>query len=96
MKKYLISPLLLQALLFVYIANNSFAQTKSKRITAIEATFPVIDKIFQEYAQKNHFPGFAFGLVVDGKLVHTASLGYTNLDNKTAVTTQSEIGRAHV
>ncbi len=89
MKKYTLL-LLLLILLFASVTKNSVAQTPSKRLTNIEATFPIIDKIFKEYAEKNHFPGFAFGLVVDGKLVHTVNVGFTNLDNKTAVTTQSD------
>ena len=89
MEKHTIVSLLL-VLLFASVTKNSVAQTTNKRSSDFEATFPVIDKICKEYAEKNNFPGFAFGLVVDGKLVHTASLGYTNLDNKTAVTTQSD------
>jgi CubicO group peptidase (beta-lactamase class C family) len=89
MKKHTISSLLL-ILLFAAVIKNSFAQTSDKRLANIETTFPVIDKIFQEYAEKNHFPGFVFGLVVDGKLVHTSSLGYTELDKKIPVTTQSD------
>ena len=53
------APLLL-ILLFATVTNNSLAQTTSKRLSDIEATFPVIDKIFKEYADKNHFTGFAF------------------------------------
>ena len=83
------APLLL-ILLFATVTNNSFAQTTSKRLSDIEATFPVIDKIFKDYADKNHFPGFAFGLVVDGKLLHTSTTGFTELDKKIPVTTQSD------
>ena len=83
------APLLL-ILLFACATKNSFAQTTSKRSADIEATFPVIDKIFKEYAEKNHFPGFAFGLVVDGKLIHTSNVGYTEIDKKIPVTPQSD------
>ena len=89
MKKYTI-PSLLLILLFAVATKNSFAQTTSKRSADIEATFPVIDKIFKEYAEKNHFPGFAFGLVVDGKLIHTSNVGYTEIDKKIPVTPQSD------
>lgn len=37
----------------------------------IEAVLPAIDELYKDYAEKNHFPGFTYGLVVDGKLVHT-------------------------
>ncbi len=59
------------------------------RLEKIEATYPVIDKIYQEYAEKNHFPGLVYGIVVDGKLVHTGSVGYTELKNKTTATGKS-------
>ncbi|HTD99145.1 MAG TPA: serine hydrolase domain-containing protein [Mucilaginibacter sp.] len=63
--------------------------TDPDRIKKIEATFPVIDKIYKEYAEQNHFPGLSYGIVVDGKLVHTGSVGYTDLANKTVVTSKS-------
>jgi CubicO group peptidase (beta-lactamase class C family) len=55
----------------------------------IESVLPAIDQLYKDYAEKNHFPGFAYGILVDGKLVHTGSMGYTNLDRKVPVTTQS-------
>lgn len=63
--------------------------TDSDRLKNIETVFPVIDKIYQEYAAKNHYPGVAYGLVVDGKLVHSGGLGYTDVAKKTAATPQS-------
>ena len=53
--------------------------TDAARLKKIEAALPAIDKLYQEYAEKNHFPGFTYGLVVDGQLVHTGSMGYTCL-----------------
>ena len=55
----------------------------------IESVLPTIDKIYKEYAEKNHFPGFTYGVVVDGKLIHTGTAGYTDLSKKTPATTQS-------
>ena len=63
--------------------------TDAARLKKIEAALPTIDKLYQEYAEKNHFPGFTYGLVVDGQLVHTGSMGYTDVDKKTPATTQS-------
>lgn len=63
--------------------------TDVSRLKNIQAVLPIVDKLYKEYAEKNHFPGFAFGLMVDGKLVHTGSFGYTNLEHKTPATTQS-------
>jgi CubicO group peptidase (beta-lactamase class C family) len=63
--------------------------TDPDRMKKIEATFAVIDKIYKDYAEQNHFPGLVYGIVVDGKLVHTGSVGYTELTNKTPATSQS-------
>ena len=65
------------------------AFTDSVRMQKIAAAFPVIEKMYLEYAEQNHFPGFVFGVVVDGKLVHSGQYGHTEVDKKTSVTTQS-------
>jgi CubicO group peptidase (beta-lactamase class C family) len=63
--------------------------TDAARLKNMEAVFPAIDQLYKDYAEKNHFPGFAYGILVDGTLVHTGSMGYTELDKKTPVTTRS-------
>lgn len=55
----------------------------------IMQAFPVIDKLFKDYADSNHLPGVAYGLVVDGKLVYKGSIGYTDIDKKIPVTSSS-------
>ncbi len=64
-----------------------FADTD--RLEKIKKTFPAIEKIYKDHAARNHFPGIAFGIVVDGKLVFSGTDGYTDIDKKTKVTTQS-------
>src|SRR5579864_5348993 len=64
--------------------------TDTDRLKKIEATYPVIDKIYKDYAEQNHFPGLVYGIVVDGKLVHTGSAGYADLDDKTQATSKSD------
>lgn len=65
------------------------AFTDPDRHKKIEAAIPVIDKLYREYAEKNHFPGIVFGLVVDGTLVHAAGAGFTDVSRKTAATPTS-------
>jgi CubicO group peptidase (beta-lactamase class C family) len=36
--------------------------------------------MFKDYAGKNHFPGLAFGLVANGKLVFAGGTGYSRID----------------
>src|SRR5688572_31833588 len=64
----------------------AFADTSRKKIAE---AFPVIDKIFKDYADANHLPGVAYGLVVDGKLVYKNNIGYTDIARKTPVTSTS-------
>jgi len=63
--------------------------TDAERLQKIAVLFPVIDKIYKEYAEKNHFPGYAFGIMLDGKLVYSGSGGYTDIAKKIPATTQS-------
>lgn len=60
-----------------------------ERAKKAEAIFPIIEKIYREYAEKNHFPGYAFGVMMDGQLVYSGSGGYTDIDKKTPATTKS-------
>ncbi|MES2371723.1 MAG: serine hydrolase domain-containing protein [Bacteroidota bacterium] len=63
--------------------------TDAGRLKKIETFFPVVEKIYREYAEKNHFPGYAFGIVLDGKLVYAGSGGYSDIDKKIPATTRS-------
>lgn len=63
--------------------------TDAGRLKKIEETFPVIDKIYKDYAEQNHFPGLVYGIVADGKLVHTGGVGYSRIADKTEATSKS-------
>ena len=63
--------------------------TGADRMEKIKKSFPAIDSIFKKVAVDNHFPGLAFGIVVDGKLVHTGNYGYTDIEKKIPVTSSS-------
>jgi len=51
--------------------------------------FAVIDSLYKAHAASHHIPGMAYGIVMDGKLVHTGTLGYADIKNKVRVTTRS-------
>ena len=73
-------------------SNNEYSPpvfTDSNRIQKIEAAFPVMDSIFHTYAAQHHYPGFAYGLVVDGQLVHSGAFGYTDVEKKKPATVTS-------
>ncbi len=60
-----------------------------ERITRITAALPEIDRIYRNWAEKNHIPGFAYGLVVDGRLIHKGAGGFSDIEKKTPATTSS-------
>ncbi|HLK30684.1 MAG TPA: serine hydrolase domain-containing protein [Puia sp.] len=83
----------------IFACTFSFSQTKESyqppafadadRLKKIEAIFPLVEKIYKEFAEKNHFPGYAFGIVADGKLIYSGSGGYANISKKIPATTKS-------
>lgn len=50
------------------------------RMDKIAGTYERLDSMVSSYATENHFPSVAYGLVADGKLVHTFYRGNTNLE----------------
>ena len=59
------------------------------RLARMQALFPEIDAIYQTYAKENRFPGYAYGIVLDGHLVHSGSGGFADLHKKIPVTSRS-------
>jgi len=49
------------------------------RLVKIKKAIPEVEKIFREFAEINHYPGYAYGIVVDGKLIHAGSNGVINV-----------------
>ena len=63
--------------------------TDPARLEKIRLALPAIEKIYKEYAARNHFPGIAFGVVVDGEMIFSGNDGYTDIEKKIAVTSSS-------
>ena len=61
----------------------------SNRMEKIKQALPAVEKIFNEYAERNHFPALAYGIVADGKLIFSGATGKINLKANTAATTKS-------
>ncbi len=61
----------------------------TSRVEKITALLPAIDKMYKNYAQEKKFPGMAFGIVVDDRLLYAGNAGYTNLAEKTPVSPAS-------
>ena len=69
-------------ILSLFLSVSVFGQT-------LEGAYPVIDSIYKAYAEKNHIPGLAYGIVANGQLVHTGTFGYADVRKKTPVTSHS-------
>lgn len=49
--------------------------------------FPLVDKLYKDYAERNHFPSIAYGVVVGNQLVYSGATGMSNVrDNRPAST----------
>ncbi|HUE88066.1 MAG TPA: serine hydrolase domain-containing protein [Vicinamibacterales bacterium] len=53
---------------------------------ALNTAFPEIDRIVIEFTKRENVPGAAWGVVVDGKLVHVGTTGVRELATKSPVT----------
>lgn len=63
--------------------------TDAARMEKIKLALPVIDSIYRRHAEENHFPGIAFGIVVDGQLLYKNAYGYTDIEKKIAASSSS-------
>ncbi len=71
---------------------NSFTPASfndTDRLERIQKAIPVIEKIYKDFSIANHFPGYAYGIVVDGKLLYKGASGYANIEKKIPATTSS-------
>lgn len=59
--------------------------TDPARRQKLATGFPEVDRIMQDFMTKNHVPGGAWGIVVDGELAHSGSAGFRELSSKSPV-----------
>jgi CubicO group peptidase (beta-lactamase class C family) len=52
--------------------------------------YPVIDKLYRDYATRNRWPGLVYGIVAGGRLVHVGGVGYGDIDKKTPVSAEMD------
>ena len=63
--------------------------TDADRLKKLEVAYPVVEKLLRQQAETSHYPGLAFGIVLDGKLVYSGAVGYTDVDKKIPATPKS-------
>jgi len=65
------------------------AFTDPDRAEKVAATAATVDQKFREYAERQHMPGFAYGVVLDGQLIYSEGFGFTNLESMAPARTNS-------
>jgi len=55
------------------------------RRAKLASAYPEIDRLMKEFAGRTHVPGAAWGVIVDGELVHSGATGFRELATKTPV-----------
>jgi CubicO group peptidase (beta-lactamase class C family) len=59
------------------------------RLEKISRLLPALDTIFAKFALANHIPGLSYGLIVDGRLMHTYNYGFSDIDKKIPVSSKT-------
>lgn len=61
-------------------------QGVADRLARIRRVFPEVDRAFAAFAADGHVPGIAYGVLLDGRLVHTGVAGVRDVMTKAPVT----------
>jgi CubicO group peptidase (beta-lactamase class C family) len=63
--------------------------TEPDRVTRLRTAFPAIDSLFSAFARSNRVPGIAYGVLIDGQLVHTGTAGLREIATNSPVDSAS-------
>jgi CubicO group peptidase (beta-lactamase class C family) len=59
------------------------------RVTRLRTALPAVDSIFRQFAKNTRVPGIAYGVLIDGQLVHTGTAGLREIATNSAVDSAS-------
>jgi len=79
----------LAAALLLGASSLAAQPTDANRAARLAAAFPEVDRVFREYAERVHIPGAAWGIVVDGRLVHIGTHGVRDVAMRAPVDSHS-------
>jgi CubicO group peptidase (beta-lactamase class C family) len=79
------APLALVVLLTVCAAPLGAQFSDPNRGAKLSTAFAEIDRIFTDFATRQHVPGAAWGIVIDGALAHSGAHGFRDLATKSPV-----------
>lgn len=63
--------------------------TDPDRLGKLQRAMPVVDSIMRAFMQRSRVPGIAYGVVVDGRLLHVAAAGVRDVPAKAPVDTST-------
>ncbi|MFM1836368.1 MAG: Beta-lactamase, partial [Bacteroidota bacterium] len=66
-------------LLLLFVTSHLLAQTNLEKI---QSFLPKVDSMFMDQARKSHMPGLVYGIMYQGKLIHSKALGEAQLETK--------------
>jgi CubicO group peptidase (beta-lactamase class C family) len=61
----------------------------SSRLEKLKNAYPATDSMMRKFVEENHIPGLAYGIVIDGKLVHNANFGFSDLSKNIPVSSST-------
>src|ERR1043165_8670714 len=64
-------------------------QAQGDRVERLMSAMPAVDRLITDFTQREHIPGAAWGVIIDGKLVHVGVTGYRDLATKSPVDSTS-------
>ncbi|MHA8060653.1 serine hydrolase domain-containing protein [Aquirufa beregesia] len=74
-------------ILLVICVQTAFGQSAEEKIKAF---IPQIDQLFKQYVEKEKLPSAVYGLVYQGKLVHSQSIGLANIKQQIPASSQMD------
>ena len=55
------------------------------RLAKLSAAFPEIDRLMRDFAERSRVPGIAYGIIVDGRIAHTGTVGVREIASRAPV-----------
>src|SRR5690348_803182 len=60
-----------------------------ERLAKLSSAFAEIDRVFREQAEREHIPGAAWAIVIDGRVAHAGVAGVRDVDTRAPVDTNT-------
>ena len=71
--------------LLLAVLAPSLLGAQTDRVSRLMSAMPAVDKLIIDFTQRDHIPGAAWGVIIDGRLVHVGVTGFRDLATKSPV-----------